>query len=933
MQLQSLTLAALLLIPAALGAAEPRLVVDLNPGLQAFDRASLPASFSRYTAVNGRVVFLARTGHGSRAGDFQCGLWVTDGAAGGTERLADFCAEADEPPDSRHRMLASTGAAAFLTDYYGRLWVTDGTAAGTHSLGDLFAPGGVAVGPDGRTLFFDGCTTESGCELWRSDGTREGTVMVRDLAPGSGDSHPGGFLVHGGRLLFLTATAQLIRGSLWSTDGTAAGTVKLSTPEGYIADVLPHGGAVYIDVATGDRDEVWVLPAGSAKLVRLVSFFRSGFQFHLNLYEAGSRVVLVQSDHDGPIALWATDGTRAGTGPVGSRFRYLSDFGVLGSRTFFWGYPGTGRGQRTGLWFFDAGVRRPRRLAGCPQGCPELGYHDPTRFVPFQGRLFFAGSDPAHGFELWQTDGTAAGTRQVKDLCPGPCDGAPIGLRVDHGRLLFADSGFNLWASDGTAAGTVRIAALPPDTIYDFPFDLAELGDRIVFTGIDESNGPQPWVSDLTPGGSQPIRRVGDSLAAGGRIAALTALGGGAVFSGCDESDGAVWGSDGTAAGTALLGVRTPCGSLAKVSFAKVGSLAFFVLGDGLHDRAGLWRTDGSDPGTRQLLDLAANEVSGLAAVRGKLLFRLTPLPPSSPLDFWDLWTSDGTAQGTQPAFRLPLLGEPRFTPAGDDLLFVATDAAPPSASHLWITDGTEAGTRRLAPVDALDPAPAIRLGDRTFFLASTRDRRISGELWSTDGTSAGTAPVIADANAPHPEFPHSLVAFQGALYFFANSSDQRSLGLWRSDGTAAGTRLLFEPPMPFTLSSVLAFLYPQLTVAGDHLFFRWDDFVHGTELWRSDGTAAGSALVADVAPGRAHSRLAGLTAAGGKLYFAATDGEHGVELWESDGTAAGTRMVADVWPGPASSGPEQMTAAGGKLFFTADDGDHGRELWVLPLP
>jgi ELWxxDGT repeat protein len=161
-------------------------------------------------------------------------------------------------------------------------------------------------------------------------------------------------------------------------------------------------------------------------------------------------------------------------------------------------------------------------------------------------------------------------------------------------------------------------------------------------------------------------------------------------------------------------------------------------------------------------------------------------------------------------------------------------------------------------------------------------------------------------------------------------------VGLWRSDGTEAGTHLvraIHPPSLPDGEPAAFPFLPAELMPAGAFLFFRADDGVHGTELWRSDGTTEGTVLVRDVAPGSATARVSNLTAAGGKLYFAATDVEHGLELWESDGTAAGTRLVDDIQPGPDSSAPDQLTAADGKLFFTANDGEHGRELWVLPVP
>ena len=100
-----------------------------------------------------------------------------------------------------------------------------------------------------------------------------------------------------------------------------------------------------------------------------------------------------------------------------------------------------------------------------------------------------------------------------------------------------------------------------------------------------------------------------------------------------------------------------------------------------------------------------------------------------------------------------------------------------------------------------------------------------------------------------------------------------------------------------------------QFTAVGDTVFFTASDGLNGVELWKSDGTAAGTSLVKDIYPGiepqfseAGSSAPADLTAAGGLLYFFAEDGVHGGELWRSDGTAAGTFMVKDIRPGSGSS-------------------------------
>src|SRR5436190_10071270 len=115
------------------------------------------------------------------------------------------------------------------------------------------------------------------------------------------------------------------------------------------------------------------------------------------------------------------------------------------------------------------------------------------------------------------------------------------------------------------------------------------------------------------------------------------------------------------------------------------------------------------------------------------------------------------------------------------------------------------------------------------------------------------------------------------------------------------------------TVGSAPAFFVP---VGSSVFYFRANDGIHGTELWRSDGTAEGTALVADITGNSANADPASLVNVSGTLFFTAADAAHGRELWKSDGTAGGTVLVADIAPGAASSNPTNLVALSNLLFF-----------------
>lgn len=142
---------------------------------------------------------------------------------------------------------------------------------------------------------------------------------------------------------------------------------------------------------------------------------------------------------------------------------------------------------------------------------------------------------------------------------------------------------------------------------------------------------------------------------------------------------------------------------------------------------------------------------------------------------------------------------------------------------------------------------------------------------------------------------------------------------LWRSDGTEAGTRMVAD-----LCSGICSSNPTDLTVAGGVLYFLANDGFHGPALWKSDGTEEGTAPIKGL---ELRTDLQ-LTVAGNLLFFAAATEDTGTELWRTDGTPAGTIPLGDLYAGTGGSNPILLGAVGATCFFSAVDLSHGRELW-----
>jgi len=224
---------------------------------------------------------------------------------------------------------------------------------------------------------------------------------------------------------------------------------------------------------------------------------------------------------------------------------------------------------------------------------------------------------------------------------------------------------------------------------------------------------------------------------------------------------------------------------------------------------------------------------------------------------------------------------------------------------------------------EASAPENYTEIGSQVYFAA---DNEYGRELWKTDRTSGGTQLVkdirpggFVSSISPGANFAE----VNGVLYFVADDGASGA-ELWRSDGTCAGTQLVRDI-QPGAIGSSP---HELLNVNG-LLYFVADDGSTGQELWKTDGTSAGTQLLRDAVPGAIGTNAHELTNVGGLVYFGGDSGVNGNELWRSDGTSAGTVIWANInsMPG-AGSYPAELTNANGVLVFSANDAITGHELW-----
>ncbi|HEY0553897.1 MAG TPA: hypothetical protein VGG20_06485 [Thermoanaerobaculia bacterium] len=457
-------------------------------------------------------------------------LWSTDGTAASTVELTSRICPS---PCVDVRPLGTVGGVALLAAHPGGVWRTDGTPAGTFPVTRTLDSTGESaqISPSDGTLFFTACGPILGCELWSSDGSRAGTRVLRDIVPGPNGSYPHSLTSWEGKLYFLAGGETLANTGLWSTDGTTAGTrfIAHSVNNFVNGDTLVAASGRRLFFTSLDvTEQLWTSdgtpPGGTRRLHAFVpppctepDLCGAPYLHFLVPVGANGAVIFLASDGVHGPQFWLSGGVGVVrlTDVPGNLLANASPPQRPG-RLWIFSALGSPQGP-TVLWKADFNFFDVAPVTGCQGGCPEVVAFFPPS-IPHSSRppaprpVLFVGTDPAHGAELWATDGRGAGTQRLADVCPGACSAfssnvPPTVLGDATGRTYFlatprADSDSQaLWVTNGAPAGTLRISSFARGVgfLNGLVYFSAAAPDGLELRATDGKSGASHLVTVLQP--------------------------------------------------------------------------------------------------------------------------------------------------------------------------------------------------------------------------------------------------------------------------------------------------------------------------------------------------------------------------------------------------------------------------------------------------
>lgn len=730
-------------------------------------------------------------------------LWRTDGTAEGTEMVKDIStAEYGSLPEQ----LTAAGNTLFFTaddGVHGReLWRSGGAAGTTAMVADIDPDGTwdiFEITAFGTDVLFWVRDPATGWHLWRSDGTADGTAPIHSMGFDSARRRPGTIFVHNGTIYF-AGWDETFAWEAWKSDGTPAGAARLTTTNGS-ANAAPSSftagpGGIYFRMSNAEERQRLYVSGGSPETTKIVASSLTADQRVENPLLAldGRLLCWVRGESGDPDEVWSITGPDAELTPNVPLLRNLAtgkvNYGVWDGAAYL-----SSSGPPNAAMRFSDRDTELWRTDGSPAGTYEvkdINYRTleslPQRFRPLGDRMAFTASSAEFGGELWTTDGTRSGTALLADLTPGIADSEMSAIEPFLSGLIFSlevqDGTFALWYTDGTSEGTGPLGAAGAMPVFSRVGGLTVNGSQAFFEGQLPSGPRGFWVTDGTPGGTIELVAEQPRYSTGMTGRTFPSMGGATFFvTGAIGADRTLWRTDGTIDGT--IAVETSESGASFIShflFSAAGRL--FYEGETPEDGKAVFATDGSPGAAVAVLSLEPGE--GFANFVNQDVSELGGLAYFRVMEsegFDKLYRSDGTAPGTSVVESFKLVS--------DSIGYF----------NMSIYDGY------------------------LYFIAGTD--ALGLELWRTDGT-AGVMPVTGSTPSAGASRPYTFTVLNDRVFYTDATSIGRSGGLgnevWSVDAAGGMPRFEGEFHITYRIDDILAL--------GDRILFQADDTIHGRELW-----------------------------------------------------------------------------------------------------
>ncbi|MEP7376421.1 MAG: ELWxxDGT repeat protein [Chitinophagaceae bacterium] len=674
-------------------------------------------SYNNFYNADGTLFFVGSDGVNGAE------LWKSDGTDAGTIMIKDI--EPGFDGSNIHSFATANNIVYFFTYTSAdgiSLWKSDGTTTGTglvKDLNDNSSPD-YLTNVNGL-LFFKGYDDINGEELWKSDGTDAGTVLVKDIFPGTESGDPSS-LINVNGVLFFSANNEVApppgtgpfdcntSGELWKSDGTEAGTVLVkdiyraaggSAPQGFVE----ANGVLFFKANNGiNGRELWKSDGTTNGTLLVKDIFRTAGSSPQKFTAMNGKVYFTAFNGDGGPAyargreVYQTDGTLSGTAQStwiftlgGSSPREIANHNGELFISATNGSHGYELYKTDGLGLYSGGTTSKIKEINQNLGSGERG-SNPSHLTSVNQFLFFSATDGTNGYELWKSDGTGDGTVMVKNINPGAGDSNPANLLNVNGVLYFtADNGtdgIELWKSDGTDAGTVMIKNINVGSNSSSPVYLTAINAVLYFAADDGVNGIELWKSDGTEAGTALVKNI-NAAGNNSNPASLTNVNGVLYFSADNGINGVeVWKSNGTDAGTVLVkDIFSGPASSNPDLFTNLNGIVLFTADDGIAGRE-LWGSNGTATGTILIKDIqpgaAGSNPTALKRAGSNVFFAANDGVAGS-----EAWLSNGAELGTRLVSEIEpgIIGsDPTdFFEYGAKVLVAATNTM--FGSEVWIAD------------------------------------------------------------------------------------------------------------------------------------------------------------------------------------------------------------------------------------------------------